>query len=188
MDNNSKMTKSGGGICRALNPLEDQDLPDKLPNPEALTFSGGASGSYDGSRPMTVQIPQKLPNPQALTIIGSAGNDTYDGNVAKTISAEAIGATGTAIRQLTASDDLLRLPPGTYFLDGTVPANKNYPKSIEGIWRHLTVSVFGVAGAVLTGGNGYSFIMIYDAYDAIYLGGKRWDQTATWVKLQGTNA
>ena len=30
---------------------------DKLPNPNALTFTGAASGSYDGSAPLTVEIP-----------------------------------------------------------------------------------------------------------------------------------
>lgn len=32
-------------------------LPDKLPNPNALTFTGAVSGSYDGSKPLTVDIP-----------------------------------------------------------------------------------------------------------------------------------
>lgn len=34
------------------------DVPDKLPNPHALTFSGAVEGSYDGSAPMTVEIPE----------------------------------------------------------------------------------------------------------------------------------
>lgn len=32
-------------------------IPDKLPNPNALTFTGAVTGSYDGSEPLTVNIP-----------------------------------------------------------------------------------------------------------------------------------
>ena len=34
------------------------DIPSALPNPNALTFTGAVSASYDGSKPMTVEIPQ----------------------------------------------------------------------------------------------------------------------------------
>lgn len=33
-------------------------IPDKLPNPNALTFTGAVTGSYDGSAPLSVEIPQ----------------------------------------------------------------------------------------------------------------------------------
>ena len=32
-------------------------IPEKLPNPNALTFSGAVTGSYDGSAPLEVEIP-----------------------------------------------------------------------------------------------------------------------------------
>lgn len=32
-------------------------IPDKLPNPNALTFTGAVTGSYDGSAPLEVEIP-----------------------------------------------------------------------------------------------------------------------------------
>jgi hypothetical protein len=34
-----------------------EDIPDKLPNPNALTFTGAVEGTYDGSSPLTVNIP-----------------------------------------------------------------------------------------------------------------------------------
>lgn len=34
-----------------------QEMPDKLPNPNALTFTGAVTGSYDGSAPLSVEIP-----------------------------------------------------------------------------------------------------------------------------------
>lgn len=34
-----------------------KDIPTKLSNPNPLTFTGAATGSYDGSQPLTVEIP-----------------------------------------------------------------------------------------------------------------------------------
>lgn len=34
-----------------------KEMPDKLPNPNALTFTGAVTGSYDGSAPLEVEIP-----------------------------------------------------------------------------------------------------------------------------------
>lgn len=36
---------------------ESIKLPDKLPSPAALTFAGAVTGSYDGSRAVTITIP-----------------------------------------------------------------------------------------------------------------------------------
>ena len=36
---------------------KDVDIPTALPNPNALTFTGAVSGSYDGSAPLSVEIP-----------------------------------------------------------------------------------------------------------------------------------
>ena len=42
----------------ALKELIDAiSVPDKLPNPNALTFTGAVTGSYDGSAPLEVEIP-----------------------------------------------------------------------------------------------------------------------------------
>lgn len=37
--------------------LTSDNLPETLPNPNALTFKGAASGTYDGSRPLEITIP-----------------------------------------------------------------------------------------------------------------------------------
>ena len=34
-----------------------EEIPHTLPNPNALTFTGAVTGSYDGSEPLTVEIP-----------------------------------------------------------------------------------------------------------------------------------
>lgn len=38
--------------------VPDADIPTTLPNPNALTFTGAATGTYDGSAPLTVNIPE----------------------------------------------------------------------------------------------------------------------------------
>lgn len=44
-----------------------QELPTALPNPNALTFNGAVTGSYDGSAPMSVDIPS-----------GGGSSDTWE--------------------------------------------------------------------------------------------------------------
>lgn len=61
------------------------EIPTQLPNPQSLTFTGAAEGTYDGSSALTVdipsapEIPTKLPNPQSLTFTGAV-NASYDGS------------------------------------------------------------------------------------------------------------
>ena len=55
---------------------QKQDIPTKLPNPNALTFTGAVTGSYDGSEPLTVEIPSG----------GSGGSDAW--NLIEHITAE----------------------------------------------------------------------------------------------------
>lgn len=72
-----------------------QDIRDAIPtipaaikNPNALTFTGAASGTYDGSAAKTVNIPAvpaSLKNPNALTFTGGA-TGSYDGSAAKTVN------------------------------------------------------------------------------------------------------
>ena len=38
--------------------VPDVNIPTTLPNPNALTFTGAATGTYDGSAPLTVNIPE----------------------------------------------------------------------------------------------------------------------------------
>lgn len=41
-----------------------EEMPTALPNPNALTFAGAVTGSYDGSAPVTVNIPVGGANPE----------------------------------------------------------------------------------------------------------------------------
>ena len=40
--------------------VKKKDVPTKLPNPNSLTFTGAATGEYDGSKPLMVKIPSNV--------------------------------------------------------------------------------------------------------------------------------
>ena len=50
----SYSTDSGSNVVKRIDEFK---MPTSLKNPNALTFTGGATGSYDGSEPKTVDIP-----------------------------------------------------------------------------------------------------------------------------------
>lgn len=52
---NKPLSAAQGVALKAL--IDGIVIPDKLPNPNALTFSGAVTGSYDGSAPLSVEIP-----------------------------------------------------------------------------------------------------------------------------------
>jgi len=72
-------------------PADEADIPTvptALKNPQSLTFTGAATGSYDGSAAKTVNIPTvptALKNPNALTFAGAV-TGSYDGSAAKTVN------------------------------------------------------------------------------------------------------
>ena len=45
------------------------DIPSALPNPNALTFTGAVSGSYDGSAPLSVKIPSAVTDAHINSLI-----------------------------------------------------------------------------------------------------------------------
>lgn len=52
---NKPLSAAQGVALKAL--IDAISIPDKLPNPNALTFTGAVTGSYDGSAPLSVEIP-----------------------------------------------------------------------------------------------------------------------------------
>ena len=48
---------------------EKTDIPTVLPNPNAVTFTGAVTGSYDGSAPMTVNIPSAVTDEHINSLI-----------------------------------------------------------------------------------------------------------------------
>ena len=45
------------------------DIPSALPNPNALTFTGAVTGTYDGSEPLSVQIPSAVTDDHINSLI-----------------------------------------------------------------------------------------------------------------------
>lgn len=122
---------------------EQTDIPTALKNPNAITFTGAVSGSYDGSSAMTVNIPsavtipESLKNPYALTIKTGTEDINYDGSAAKEVTVPcdtkvmtvtAAGAKGdgttddtSAFQTALANYRYVYVPAGTYNLsDGLV--------------------------------------------------------------------
>ena len=52
---NKPLSAAQGVAIKAL--IDGITIPTALPNPNALTFTGAVSGSYDGSEALTVEIP-----------------------------------------------------------------------------------------------------------------------------------
>lgn len=48
---------------------EKTDIPEALPNPNALTFTGAVTGTYDGSAPLTVNIPSAVTDDHINSLI-----------------------------------------------------------------------------------------------------------------------
>ena len=68
-------------------------LPAKLPNPYAVTFTGAATGTYDGSRAVTINIPTTGSTSKESLVIQlnggtTEGDDkfTFNGGTAKTVN------------------------------------------------------------------------------------------------------
>lgn len=84
------------------NKLADGVIPEKLPNPHKLTFSGGATGEYDGSEDVNINIPAgggggggNAP----LTFTGAV-DATYDGTEAVTVNIPQGGSGGGAVNSV----------------------------------------------------------------------------------------
>ena len=67
-------------------------LPTKLPNPQALKFTGAVTATYDGSGAVTINIPTAQASPHALTVQLNGGTTegtnkfTFNGGAAKNIN------------------------------------------------------------------------------------------------------
>lgn len=62
---NKPLSAAQGKALKAL--IDAITIPEALPNPNALTFTGAVTGSYDGSAPLSVEIPSG-----GLTVINTA--------------------------------------------------------------------------------------------------------------------
>lgn len=84
--NNSKKVLSaaqGVAIKALIDALDKKitdsgaDIPEKLPNPNAITFTGAVTGTYDGSAPLTVNIPEGGGESNLLVVTITSENGEY---------------------------------------------------------------------------------------------------------------
>ena len=62
--------KSNNGWFYEVTPLaKPSDIPSALPNPNAITFTGAVTGSYNGTAPMTVNIPSAVTDDHINSLI-----------------------------------------------------------------------------------------------------------------------
>ena len=98
---NKPLSAAQGVALKAL--IDAISIPEKLPNPNALTFTGAATGSYDGSKPFTVDIPSVSVD-DSLTQSGQAAD---------------AAKVGDALRSL--SEEIANIPSGKDGADGITP-------------------------------------------------------------------
>ena len=137
--------------------VKKKDIPTNLPNPNPLTFTGAATGSYDGSEALTVEIP----------FGGGGGGTGADGKSAYQIAVEH-GFSGTETEWLaslkgpvgktayqyakeggytgTETEFAKKLASGTMFVtitdnNGTLSADKSYNEIENAIHAGIPVIV-----------------------------------------------
>lgn len=94
---------------------KDVDIPTALPNPNALTFTGAVTGSYDGSAPLSIEIPSGGSS-------GSGGSEFPNWRLIKTISFSA----DIASVDFNTDDNGNTFSLKEVMLAGTVPAYSGY--------------------------------------------------------------
>lgn len=76
-------------------------IPTTLPNPNALTFTGAATGSYDGSSPVEINIPEgggtDVTVDNTLSVAGKAADAKATGDAISSLSEEMKNKTGTGL-------------------------------------------------------------------------------------------
>lgn len=125
------------------NKLADGVIPEKLPNPQKLTFTGAVTGEYDGSQAVSIDIPaggggggggavdsvngmtgavvlKKLSAGEGLSM---SGEDGYNGSAEQSVGIAPGGVTGDKIADGAVTT--------TKIADGVLPKIKTYSKNIK---------------------------------------------------------
>ena len=117
--------------------LKGVEIPTALPNPNALTFTGAVTASYDGTAAKTVNIPAiptSLKNPNALTFSGAV-TGSYDGSSAKTVNIPTVPSALKNPNALTFTGSA----SGSY--DGSAAKTVNIPADVSGAVDTLSAKV-----------------------------------------------
>ena len=107
---------------------EKADIPKTLPNPNAITFTGAVTGTYDGSEAVTINIPEgSAGNMKKLTFTGAVTGE-YDGttdvNINIPIATSSTAGTIKVGNGLSISaDGTLSVTTATYYTGTADPVN-----------------------------------------------------------------
>lgn len=121
------------GKSITANKLADGVIPEKLPNPHKLTFSGGATGEYDGSKDVNIDIPAGgggAGSNAPLTFTGAV-DATYDGTQAVTVDIPQGGGGGGAVDSVNGETGAVVLKPLTAGEGLTMSGEGGYNGSAE---------------------------------------------------------
>ena len=123
------------------------EMPDRLPNPNALTFTGAVTGAYDGSEPMTVNIPSSaggsggsggLPNWRIIKTLA------FSSEIASITFSEDDNGEAFAVKEIMIAGTVPALANNGYLYCGVGYGGNNaiWPTSSKGI-RWWAASVNG---------------------------------------------
>ena len=180
---NKPLSAAQGVALKAL--IDGISVPDKLPNPNALTFSGAVTGSYDGSAPLSVEIPSggggssggsgkaksQILIDQEITELTSSLSVTLEHDFHNLTAIISCGSAGAA---LTADSDGTAVASKIGFLIDTTSFGNNPRKVAQintstGMWKtmmcgaewsdDLSVFKLGFTVEIATGANSpYNFL------------------------------
>lgn len=113
----------------SYNDLTDKPtIPTALPNPNAITFTGAVTSSYNGSEPVTINIPESgAGNMKKLTFTGAVTGE-YDGTTDVNIDIPTATASTAGIIKVgnglsISADGTLSVTTATYYTGTADPVN-----------------------------------------------------------------
>ena len=129
---NKPLSAAQGVAIKAL--IDAITVPDKLPNPHALTFTGAVTGSYDGSEAVKVEIPSGGGGEGTFNLI-----DTYD------VSTGALSyeTTGLSLNEIVLVIDTEPTWGGQFLYINNTSVGFNAKRVTAAVWlRKLASGIF----------------------------------------------
>ena len=109
------------------------DIPEKLANPQKLTFTGAVTGSYDGSKPLAVNIPS------------SGGSSDSSGGLSQLATVTLTESAASIVLNFTEVEDIIISAQFTGGLDEstntTIKLIENYKGGGAGLNHNVTVKL-----------------------------------------------
>lgn len=121
------------------------DIPDKLPNPNALTFTGAVSGIYDGSAPLSVNIPSGGGSGGGGTDVALGMSGASVGQIAKITAVDESGVpTSWEPVDLPSGGGSVGSKPAVIFDSGEITEEVSLIGPID-VSQYSSVRIFGKA-------------------------------------------